>query len=218
MALGLAPLFLLVLIKWRPFDRLQTICGLLALVLAIIYGSYHAALSYSIVFHIYSVSYVLVLYGPFYVFEVAIYVFLLWRFSTSSQGHSCVDRRLLLIPALLLPLTGFIRFGLLNDFSLRLSMPALYILWVLLGRRLLFPPLSRRAAINYIATILAITIGSGTAINEFGRSLQRLPQLYFLPPLQSVRPTYSCESRAEVNSQYIGNARSGAPFFRYFAK
>ncbi len=121
-----------------------------------------------------------------------------WRAVWRIAGAS-----LLLIP--------FYRVGEYNDFVMRASIPALFALWIVVGRALFDPAVERwrRAALAAL-----VVVGSLTPTMEIARSAAhygiRIRPLERIPALPVAHPNMA------LASQYVGPP--DAPFFRYLAR
>lgn len=96
------------------------------------------------------------------------------------------------------------RVGLFNDFTMRASIPALFVFWSFVAARLLGRPWNART----IALLVLVLLGACTAGTEIARSVTKYPET--LPDLDAVG-TFADSSISR--SQYLGDG--DAFFFRH---
>ncbi len=118
----------------------------------------------------------------FWLLECGIYGILAWKLLPGSTS-----RRYLAIALIVLGLIPFYRFGYYNDFSFKASLPANFILAVVVGRALFNEESTRRAVRVALVTLLAI--GSITVFLEFGWQIEGMAEqgaIWQLPARQSL--------------------------------
>jgi hypothetical protein len=119
-----------------------------------------------------------------------------------------------------LSLAPFYRYGGVNDFVMRVSIPALFVLAIFLGRALYSQSLS--SLVRIVLTVLII-LGSITALIEFRRhvtGIYNAGTILQTPTKSQVMSVdqwgLSTEKQATIILQYVGSTR--APFFELITK
>jgi hypothetical protein len=153
----------------------------------------------------------------FCLFEFGFYALALAGGAVIRAGHA---RSVFMVTVASLCLLPLYRYGYNNDTAMRVSIPALFVLCVLVGRVLLDPttPKLRRMA---LAALLGV--GSLATVIDHGRHLTAIAargELIRLPPAVTVRDLWElCEERYQgtgMMRNYVGSRES--IFFRFLAK
>ncbi len=153
----------------------------------------------------------------FCILEFGLYAIFVHR--TTRDGDAKV-KGVWIATLVCLSLFPFYRFGGVNDFVMRASIPALYVLAVFVGRSL-----SRRSLTGFrrMTLVALLVIGSITAMIEFRRhasgiynagTLVRMPQVNQVMSIDQWRLTTGKD--ATIILQYVGSSR--APFFELMAR
>jgi hypothetical protein len=112
------------------------------------------------------------------------------------------------------------RIGSQNDFVMRSSIPALFVLAIFLGRTLCSQSLPR---LNRIILVVLILIGSVTVLIEFRRhilgiynagTLENIPQISKVMSINEW--DFTTNKEATILLQYVGNSQS--PFFEFMVR
>lgn len=108
-------------------------------------------------------------------------------------------------------LIPFARLGFFNDLVMRVSIPALFVLWILTIQGLLGSGLDR---VRRSALAAMLALGALTPANEFARCFEHYR--WRAAKEDRVREVPLVHDRAELNTLYLGDP--DAPFFRYLAR
>ncbi len=157
----------------------------------------------------------LVLILIFCLLEFGVYAILIFG---SRRSWNAKTKGLFAATILSLSLIPFYRYGAANDFAMRASIPALFVLAIFLARTLH----DQSVAIpQRVILIGLVVIGSATAAIEFQCHMNKIAAagtLVQTPTTAQVSDvwTYAVTSRGSILLQYVGSSQ--APFFRYMAK
>jgi hypothetical protein len=146
----------------------------------------------------------------FCLLEFGLYGIILWR----RPDWERPARLVLAVTLVCLALYPLYRYGSTNDFVMRVSIPALFVLAVFVGRALTRP---------HRLLVVLLVLGSITALFEFGRhaaGMLEARSLYQLTPIEQVTSLnqwgLSTAKDASLLLQYVGSAE--APFFKLIAQ
>lgn len=163
---------------------------------------------------------VLLMMIVFWLLEFGLYVLLLWRCAGMREGRYKVILLITTVTLLVLPLY---RYGEYNDLVMRVSIPALFVLGVLVCRALFDTAISRRYRLLLVILLL---IGALTPLFEFWRHTEiicRERTMDFRPDERSVSNLFAVHQyyarRYGIDGfagQYLGSPN--APFFQFLAK
>jgi hypothetical protein len=153
----------------------------------------------------------------FWLLECGIYGILAWKLLPGRMA-----RRWLAAVLIVLGLIPLYRFGYYNDMSFKASLPAIFLLAVLVGRALFNEQNGRRARRAALATLLVI--GSITVLIEFGLQIEGMSKrgtVWRLPAGQSLmelKASYDQQATRDLSEpseefdsflrQYVGSSRS----------
>jgi hypothetical protein len=138
----------------------------------------------------------------------------------ARSGWSARTKALYLPTIIILLLIPLYRYGAMNDLAMRASIPALFVLCLLVARAL---NSSLTGLPVRIGLVLLVALGSATAFVEFNRHIKGIYDagaIRGLPPAAGVASVnewgITTERDAAIVLQYLGGLQ--APFFRYLAR
>ncbi len=216
MVIGLAPLVVHNLIRLRPPDLKEQACSAaLAMLLLVIFVSFYMTAQYSIPKAVYAFSLVPKMF-LFFTLEVGLYLLILWHFLwLRNDDATSPDRVLMGMSAVVLFFILFFKVGHYNDLSMRCTLPYIFILWVMVARRLITTPTTTIDRCNYVCLSIVVLISCITPLVEVARSI--LQFRIQMPKIQRVPPVFRCDID-EVNRQYTGKVTEQVLFYRLFGK
>jgi hypothetical protein len=154
-----------------------------------------------------------VMIGVFCLLEFGVYAMFIYSSNRGSKTKVLFGTTLLCL--LLFPLY---RYGRANDFVMRTSIPALFVLAVLLGRTLHSESLT---SLKRVVLVMLVALGSVTALVEFRRHVTEIYEtgrILQMPEVDQVTSLWnpSVDTADSLILQYIGSSQ--APFFRWMTK
>jgi hypothetical protein len=216
------------LARLRRYVSLPNLCGLaLLIVIGLFYGAKLYPVSPQLKADIpfgFSLSFApdtaakvigLVLILLFWLLEFGLYGILIY---SVDQDWNVKVKAVFATTLICLMIFPLLRYGSMNDFVMRASIPALFALAVFLSRTLHSKSLK---GLKRVLLILLVTVGSATALVEIRRHAANIADagtILQTPKVSRVKNLWSLSKAASdgVTLQYVGSAQS--PFFEVMTK
>jgi hypothetical protein len=214
--------------RLKQYISLPNLCGFALLIVVGLFFSSKlyesASLSTAEIPHGFSLSFIedpnlrffgFVLILVFSLLEFGLYGLLIY---SSSPKWNVREKVLFATTLICLSLFPFYVYGELNDFVMRASIPALFVLSVFLSRALHEKSLTTP---KHVILIMLVILGSATAMIEFYRHAENILDIGTIlqtPRMDQVSGVwnYSQQLSDSISLQYFGSSES--PFFEFMAK